>query len=244
LGIMHINGDGVVQDARLGGKWLKDAAQHSDGVAMKVIGDLHLNGAAGFDKDVEKAIEWYSKGQEAGETTAFVAEAILWHKVGEFGKAVLLYMQAFLKGSTDAAYNLGLIYADPKNKLYDVKQAIDFYKSAVAADHLSSKFNLGLIYFEGKGIPKDYAMTARLWMEAAYSGHTGAMNGLADLYMQGWGLNQSTKTALAWMMVSATNKNTAALNFLQKELPKYAKPLIEEIEDEAREIMTDLRNLR
>lgn len=61
LGDMYCNGMGVEQDLTAARAYYEKAAEHGHAGALRNLGALYAAGAAGMEKDLEKAMEFYQQ---------------------------------------------------------------------------------------------------------------------------------------------------------------------------------------
>ena len=91
-------------------------AEAGDGRAMHILGFWHEKGVNGLAKDLAKAFEWHEKSHEAGDATG--TYCLSWYYLVGVGvpkcpmRGATLLSDAAGRGSKDACYILGLVYAD------------------------------------------------------------------------------------------------------------------------------------
>ncbi len=76
LGMMYLNGQGVVQSYEDAGTWFRKAAEHSIPQAQYKLATLYFNGQ-GVPRDYEYAYAWYSAGvaHKHAKSIAAIADA-------------------------------------------------------------------------------------------------------------------------------------------------------------------------
>ncbi|MEZ9519471.1 cobalamin biosynthesis protein CobT, partial [Vibrio splendidus] len=65
LGIMYVNGEGVLQDDKQAVYWYRKAAEQGDARAQSNLGVMYANGE-GVLHDDKQAVYWYRKAAEQG----------------------------------------------------------------------------------------------------------------------------------------------------------------------------------
>lgn len=146
---------------------LEDAKQ---GVlpALKILGDVYLNGFAEWDiqPDLEKAIEYYEQAAEGGMEDAFI--------------------------------ELGYIYCAGKYMQPDYDKGIICYQRAADMGNTMALGNLGMMYLQGIGVEKDEKKGFAYFLKAAEGGHPAAMSQVAILYRDGIGAAADMEKSAYW----------------------------------------------
>lgn len=66
LAVMYDNGTGVRANAAAAKRWYLAAAEQGFAESLRVLGECHEQGGAGFEKDMSKAVEYYAKAANRG----------------------------------------------------------------------------------------------------------------------------------------------------------------------------------
>jgi TPR repeat protein len=163
------------QNIEQGIDWLTKAADLQHEKSMFAVGNYYR-----LHKNINKAIEWYSKLEKTDPKTINLGEIHL---------------------------RLGSCYfyeAEEKN----VHLGLDYFIKATNEKNSSAKFILGKIYFYGtNGIPKNFIEAQRLMLDAAHQGHSQAQFTVGVCYRDGiidTSLNLSPITYLQRDLVKAT----------------------------------------
>ena len=69
LGLLYVNGRGVLLDFPKGIFWLRNAADRNDRKAQYNLGWAYESGS-GVPKDIQEAIKWYGKAADGGNQDA------------------------------------------------------------------------------------------------------------------------------------------------------------------------------
>jgi TPR repeat protein len=115
LALMHRNGEGgLVPSQSAFRRYLDQACELDHGEALACLADMYYKGTDGADVDLVKALYYYERAGQAGESASFCSAAAMhFHGFGtkkDYHKAFLLYQYAAVDGSTIAMQNLGSMY--------------------------------------------------------------------------------------------------------------------------------------
>ena len=69
LGVMYVNGEGVIQDDKQAVHWYRKAAEQGYASAQHELGIMYTHGR-GVIQDDKQAMHWYRKASEQGNTSA------------------------------------------------------------------------------------------------------------------------------------------------------------------------------
>lgn len=114
LGFCYMEGDGVPADRNAGYNWFVKAAAAGDASAMRYLGDYFAQSDMG--NDCLKAVEWYRKAADAGDTASVTPVAVTTMKgecvgIDKEDIAAWLKTQA-AKNIPDACFYLGAFYIE------------------------------------------------------------------------------------------------------------------------------------
>lgn len=112
-------------------------------------------------------------------------------------------LRAAQAGSTQAAFNVGVMYERGFVVERDSSKAIEWYRKAVAADLPMAKHNLALLLRDGKGVARNGKEAVELLRSAARQGMVGSMFTLGDIYERGDAAPKDQAAALAWFTIAA-----------------------------------------
>ncbi len=110
---------------------------------------------------------------------------------------------AALKGDPNAAYEIGLRYAEGKGVVSNFDEAAKWYDRAAQAGVVPAIFRLGTLYEKGLSVKKDIDIARRYYMQAAERGNAKAMHNLAVLDADGGGKGANYKSASQWFRKAA-----------------------------------------
>ncbi|HEU5093520.1 MAG TPA: SEL1-like repeat protein [Reyranella sp.] len=106
-------------------------------------------------------------------------------------------------GSSDAAFNVGVMYENGFVVERDSSRAAQWYRRAAEKGLPAAEHNLALMLREGKGVARDGAEAVKLLLAAAHQGMTASMFALGDIYEQGDVAPKDAAAAVAWFALAA-----------------------------------------
>ncbi|MBY0382820.1 MAG: sel1 repeat family protein, partial [Xanthobacteraceae bacterium] len=118
---------------------------------------------------------------------------------------------AALKGNANAAYEVGMRYAEGHGVPVNFEAAARWYSRAAQANVTPALFRLGTFYEKGMGVKKDIETAAAYYRQAADRGNAKAMHNLAVLQADGGG-RPDYKGAAYWFL-KAGNRGVADSQF-------------------------------
>jgi TPR repeat protein len=86
---------------------------------------------------------------DRGDPKALVKRGIAYQEKGQPLEALRVWKLAGEKGSAEACYRIGVLYARGEGVLRSAPDAVAWYNSAAEAGHLDAQFQLGLTYLYG-----------------------------------------------------------------------------------------------
>ncbi|WP_354053313.1 hypothetical protein [Bradyrhizobium sp. LB12.1] len=110
---------------------------------------------------------------------------------------------AAMKGDANAAYELGVRFAEGKGVAANYDEAAKWYDRAAQAGVVPATFRLGTLYEKGLGVKKDADIARRYYTQAAERGNAKAMHNLAVLDADGGGHGANYKSAAQWFRKAA-----------------------------------------
>ena len=112
-------------------------------------------------------------------------------------------LRAAERGSTQAAFNIAVMYERGFAVPRDSARAVQWYRRAAEAGLAVARHNLALLLRDGKGVPRDGAQAVTLLRSAARQGMTASMYMLGDVYETGDAAPKDAATAAAWFSITA-----------------------------------------
>ena len=231
-----MKGYGCIKNEKIGFLMRYDSAQKGNRRAQRVLGSSYRWGW-GVQKDLEKAVEWYTKAAEQGDVTAQYNLGICYFcgkgVDRDEKKAVEWYTKAAEQGDVDAQYSLGKCYYYGRGVEEDFEKAMEWNAKAVKQGHtkaqeimftyygqlaqlllhpkhIDAQYNLGICYYCGKGVDRDEKKAVKWYTEAAEQGYARAQCSLGYCYEYGKGVEQDLEKAVEWYTKAATHGNVTA----------------------------------
>lgn len=158
------------------------------------------------DKNMNKAIEWYTKAAERGSTAGQYNLGLIYYKEGitnDYGKSVYWMSKAAENGNIHAMVDMGIIYAEGKALEQDYIKAKYWYeKAAEEGGNMKAMNSLGGLYAEGNGVVKDYTKALEWYLKAGDYGF--ALANVGILYFEGEGVEKDYEKALEYFEKAET----------------------------------------
>ncbi|KNC86672.1 hypothetical protein SARC_01178 [Sphaeroforma arctica JP610] len=133
------------------------AAKNKVPNAYHFLGEMYSNGL-GCEKDMNKAIESYKQGFEAGFHQSALALARAYSQPGpeqSYHDAFEWHTKGAEMGNLPCLYNLGTHHFQGKGTPQDFSKAADCWQHAADQGFLHAMINLANLYVEGRGVPQD-----------------------------------------------------------------------------------------
>ncbi|MCA0303908.1 MAG: SEL1-like repeat protein [Proteobacteria bacterium] len=121
-------------------------------------------------------------------------------------------LRAAERGSTQAAFNIGVMYERGFVVDRDSSKAVAWYGKAADGGLATAQHNLALLLRDGKGAPRDPAKAADLLRAASRQAMAASMYALGDMYERGEIGQKDLAMALAWFAMAAEVERQAAPN--------------------------------
>ena len=169
--------------------------------AMHHMAYMYENGL-GVEQDYTKAMEWYNKEAELGNSSAMNNIGWLYENgLGveqDYAKAMEWYEKAAELGNIDGTYNIGLLYYKGEGVEQDYAKAMEWWEKAVESGDAQAANDIGMLYYRGMGVEQDYVKAMEWWEKAAELGDAHAMYNIGWLYESGLGVEQDSAKAKEW----------------------------------------------
>lgn len=138
LGVLHVEGKGVLQDYQQGAKLVCEAAELKDRNGQFNCGTLLLEGK-GVEKNEKRAYEWFSTASDQGHLGAKNQYAIAMmegkYVARDIDKAVQLFQQTAAKGNPLGLFSIAQAFATGLGAEKDVVKAHAYFNIASALGH-------------------------------------------------------------------------------------------------------------
>ena len=122
--------------------------------SIKMLADFYQKGL-GVEKNIEIAINLYSKLIELGENRYYDVIGKIFYQKKDYLKAVSYFKKGANLFDLESIYHLGICYAKGQGVTLDCVKAINYYEIGANANHLKCIYNLATHYQKGIGVQID-----------------------------------------------------------------------------------------
>jgi len=161
LGVYYIKGIGVKPDYDKAREYLEKSGLDE--------ADYYLGLAYYFEKNTDKALEYWNKGLDAKNADSGYEIGVYYRDKKEYGKA-LKYFKKVLDiepGHANTLTNLGLMYMEGLGVKKDMKKGFECYEIAADAGNPAAQYMIFKCYTSGKGCKKDLDKAAAYLSKSA-----------------------------------------------------------------------------
>lgn len=131
-----------------------------------------------------------------------------------YAKAASWFEESAHNGSSNAQYNLGVLYHQGLGVKKDTAKAIELYRVASANHHPEALYNLAIAYVEGVGVEYNPQIAAVYFEQSAAGGIVEAAYNLGLLHENGLLGESQPDEAIFWYKIAADKKNPDAIKSL------------------------------
>lgn len=162
----------------------KKAADMGDDVAQANIAS-RLKSGTGIDKNIELAIDYYTKSANQGYLGAIKELARIFHYGdgvdADAEQAIRWYKKAIEKGDDESIYKLGYFYEFADCISHDYAKALECFKLASEKGIVKAMNLIGDMYCYGRGVGVDESQAIFWYRKAAKKGDEHAKSKLKEL---------------------------------------------------------------
>ena len=223
LGVMHLKGEGVLQNDKTAITLMTLAAEQDFVAAQYSLGSLYQ--AEGFALHNPKlAANWFRKAADNGdiESQYYLGSMYQYGKGGlqqSFENAIRWYDLASKKGQPDAQYALAMLYRMGKGVDKNDTQSTKLFKlSATNSGGEMASFQLANSYYYGIGIKQSFTDAIKWYELASKKGNTYAMYRLGLIFANGYGVEKNNSIAFLWLRIASNLNHKAATESLSQLL--------------------------
>lgn len=141
------------------------------------------------------------------------------YRMGNFEKAVEVYLQSAEAGNAEAQFDIGYAYYTGEGTQRDYTSAAMWFKRSAKQNFAKAQYNLAYCYMNGRGVPRDYDKAYNLLLKSAENNYKRAQLTLADCYARGVLVEKNEDKYNKWKN-KAEGKNTEQAPKQQKETLK------------------------
>lgn len=225
LGLLHLSGLGVVEDAEKAFGWIEKAAAQGIAAACLQLGVMLAHGQ-GVEQDYALAAHWYGRAAELGSSDGLFNLAFLRLRgldpapVDERDGIALLEEAAAL-GNRAALWALHNVHREGTYGNRDEARANHWLRAAAEQGEAEAQVRLALMLHGGTMIPVEGETAFGLMHAAGISGHPFAQAWLGDVLATGDGVERDEALARTWYERAAAQGHHGARAMLeQRALPQ------------------------
>jgi serine/threonine protein kinase len=202
----------------------KKSADQENDKGVNALGNCYEVGV-GTQKDINKAIECYTKATKVGNAKAYVNLGDIYYEGAEgierdYNKAIEYYSSAInnandqiekdLSGKPEN--NIGRIYYDGGYGVnIDYEKARDYFLKAIEKNSPEAPIFLGFMYEAGKGVTQDFTQAFKYYAIGANLNNSFGQSNLGLFYLNGRGCIQDDVKAFELFKKSAEQGNAGGL---------------------------------
>lgn len=134
--------------------------------------------------------------------------------VGNFQKALEIWLPRAYDGDAQAQYRLGLMFDAGTGITEDAGEAVYWLTHAAELGHAGAQYRIGHAHLTGRGVPKDRNRAIGWWRLAAGNGNADAQYSLGRSYLYGAGLASDRAAAIRWLEAAADQQHVQAVRLL------------------------------
>lgn len=174
----------------------------------------------GRSVDYERALEYYKKGAENGDSRCMVRYGLMC----ELGKgmdkdyetATKYYKMASDLEDWDGSYNYATMLNDGLGIEKNQEEATKYFEYASKHKRNDAMFRYGYALNDGIGVKKDQEEACHYYKQAAVQGDTNGMFFLGFMLKNGYGCNKDVKEGWRYIIMAAKKGNQQAQNYYDK----------------------------
>ena len=157
-------------------EYLALAAAKGHSKAQHLLGQHYMQGK---NKDLGKAVNWFTLAAQKGDLDARFSLGMCYYKRKDVKSAVEQLEVAANQGHSLAQYNLACWYAEEDGGVRDLKKAVEYCTLSAKQGNAHAQCNLGIFYQKGEGVEQDLQKAVEWLTLAADQGFDHAQNALA-----------------------------------------------------------------
>jgi TPR repeat protein len=179
------------------------------------VGLMYRDGSDGVTQDYGKAMTYFTKGAEAGNTKAMIDIGDLYLNgqgvAQDYQQAKAYYQKAITAHDWSAMGKMGVLYDKGLGVTQDYQKALSYYHTASGVGNdAAAAGRVGILYYHGRGVDQDYANALMWYIKCASAGDASAMRDAGVIYDYGLGVPQDQQQAITWYRKAAALGNKDA----------------------------------
>lgn len=174
LGLIYENGKGMPVDYLKAESLYSKAAEAGHRKSMTQLATLYFNGSANGKREPQKALYWYQKAADLGDSDALYQLGLL-SETGiatklDFANAISYYKKAANKGNEKAKLALARMYQYGLGIPTDKAKASELYKELANNENAFAQYQLATLVLEGALGDKNLEEGRKLLQQASANG--------------------------------------------------------------------------
>lgn len=160
-------------------EYYQKAAEGGVVPAMAACGNLYFKGGGGIEKNAEKAIQWFKKAADFGNTAAMNNIGYIYGTLENYEEALTWYEKSAALDNVTAMLNLSSVY---KNQFQNKKIAAQWLKKAESLKDTDSIREVAGFYAADAENDRQINKAIKLYQKAIALGDVDAQRELGDFY--------------------------------------------------------------
>ncbi|KAJ7341632.1 hypothetical protein JRQ81_005964 [Phrynocephalus forsythii] len=182
-------------------QYFKFLAERGDTQIQLYLGQLHLMGRKGLEKDHTRAFYYFLKAANAGNANAmaFLGKMYLEGSaaVTQSDVTALKYFRmAADKGDSMGLWGLGILHFHGRGVPLNYTEALKYLQEAAKKGSANGQLQLGVMYHTGLGVRRNFKLAFQYFYLASQNGQSLAVYYLAQMYATGTGVHRSCQNAV------------------------------------------------
>ena len=141
---------------------------------------------------------------------------------GEYETAANIWLIEAYEGSTDAQFNLGVMYIEGKGVEQSRDEAVFWFTKAAQQGHREAQYNLGHLLLEEREDPEKIKQAIEWWRQSSVNGFAIAQYNYARALFYGVGTDKDIVTSKTWFDRAAQGGEQQAALFLEEHAGVFA----------------------
>ncbi|UTH72997.1 tetratricopeptide repeat protein [Chromobacterium sp. IIBBL 290-4] len=151
--------------------WYRQAAEQGDAESAFRLARMHGKGLAG-EKNAAQSAYWLGRAAQGGQPDAACLLGLRAKDRGDQATARGWFARAAAKGSSEAMFQLAIIYQEGLGVRPDRAKALDWYQRAAKLEMPGALQTLAMAYQDGDlGLPRDAIKAGEMFNLAAHATH-------------------------------------------------------------------------
>ncbi len=212
LADMYYVGDFAPKDLKKSFLYNKLLEKNEDRIVLLRLAEFYNSGLY-CERDVEKAIELYSKLVDKNDQESINALGEIYYNLGKYDKAISLF-EKISNNNHHASFNLALCYLYGNGVTANTKFALKKIESLAKNNYPKALNFIGELYLNGEIYKQNITKAMKYFNNADELGDEKALLNLAQCYLSGVGVEENHKEAFNVYVKGTAKGNPSAMNKL------------------------------